>query len=222
MADDDKTASSNPLGDDNTAAPTEGREDAMTRRWRVAGSQEAEEEAKKKAGYHGLVTRVASSFTPMAIRWFWPDRFAIGKLGLIGGMPDKGKGLIVCSMVASATARVPLPCGEGVAPQGDVILLSAEDDTEDTVVPRLMAAGANRDRVHIVRMMRSFGRDRTFSMVSDLPELKRKMEEIGNVVLVIIDPMSAHVGVGEVNTNMTTDVRGFLKPLTDLAAEKGV
>src|SRR5215831_16204830 len=36
----------------------------------------------------------ASTFQMRGIRWFWPGRFATGKLGLIGGLPDKGKGLI--------------------------------------------------------------------------------------------------------------------------------
>ena len=47
------------------------------------------------------------------IRWLWPLRFAIGKLGLIGGLPDKGKGLISCNIIASVTANEPLPCKEG-------------------------------------------------------------------------------------------------------------
>jgi putative DNA primase/helicase len=42
------------------------------------------------------------------------------------------------------------------------------------------------------------------------------------VVLIVIDPMSAYLGVGQVNTWRNTDVRGFLKPLTDLAAKKHV
>jgi putative DNA primase/helicase len=33
---------------------------------------------------------------------------------------------------------------------GNVIFMSAEDGIEDTIVPRLMSAGANLDRVHIV------------------------------------------------------------------------
>jgi hypothetical protein len=170
-----------------------------------------------------LETRLASSFKPRAIRWLWPDRFALGKLGLIGGLPDKGKGLISCDLFACVTADNPLPCGEGHAPQGDVIYFTAEDDIEDTVIPRLMAAGVNLDRVHIVQMARlSNGSTRTFNMVTDLPALKAKIEEVGNVVLVMIDPMSSYLGVGKVNSSVTTDVRGFLKPLTDLAAEKMV
>jgi len=169
-----------------------------------------------------LETKLASSFKQRAIRWLWQDRFALGKLGLIGGMPDKGKGLISCDLFACVTNGHPLPCGEGHAPQGSVLYFTAEDDIEDTVIPRLIAAGVNLERVHIVQMARENGKSRTFSMVTDLEALKAKLEEIGDVVLVVIDPMSSYVGIGKVSTISTTDVRGFLKPLTDLAAEKGV
>jgi hypothetical protein len=169
-----------------------------------------------------LETRPASSFKLRSIRWLWPDRFALGKLGLIGGLPDKGKGLISCDLIACVTANRPLPCNEGTPPQGSVVYFTAEDDIEDTVVPRLIAAGADLERVHIVRMMKEQNKKRPFSILTDLPALQAKIEEINNVVLVIIDPMSAYVGVGKVNTLMTTDVRGFLQPLCDLAAEKAV
>jgi putative DNA primase/helicase len=170
-----------------------------------------------------LETQKASAFAPRGIRWLWPNRFARGKLGLIGGLPDRGKGLISADLIACVTANRPLPCGEGHTPQGNVIYFTAEDGIEDTVVPRLMAAGANLDLVHIVQMMHDeTGKPRTFNMITDLPALRSKVEEIGNVVLVIIDPMSAYLGVGKVNASMTTDVRGFLKPLTDLAEATSV
>ena len=173
---------------------------------------------------HGrLRTAKASSYTARGITWLWPNRFAIGKLGLIGGLPDKGKGLIGSDLSACVTNGRELPCDEGKAPSGSVIYFTAEDDIEDTVLPRLMAAGADLDRVHIVEMMGDpNGKERTFSMITDLPALEAKIEEIGDVVLVIIDPMSAYIGVGKANTSMTSDVRGFLKPLTDLAAKKKI
>jgi hypothetical protein len=167
----------------------------------------------------GLEHATAADFDARSITWMWPGRFAIGKLGLIGGMPDMGKGLISAFISAAVTADVDLPCGEGKTPQGNVIWFTAEDDIEDTVVPRLIAAGADLTRVHIVKTMRKGGKERTFSLVTDLPELRRAIERIGNVVLVIIDPMSAYVGVGKVNTSSTTDVRGFLTPLTQMASE---
>jgi putative DNA primase/helicase len=100
------------------------------------------------------------------------------------------------------------------------VLLSAEDDTADTIVPRLVAAGADLHRVHIVSMaQRGDGSKRTFNLVTDLEALRAKIEEIGDVVLVIIDPLTAYLGVGKVNTFQGGDVRGVLMPLVDLAAE---
>jgi putative DNA primase/helicase len=107
----------------------------------------------------------------------------------------------------------------GVAQIGKVILLTAEDDIEDTVVPRLIAAGADLSRVEIIKMVCKGDAKRMFSLVSDLPLLRAKIKELGNVVLIVIDPLSAYLGVGQVNTFRNSDVRGVLSPLKDLAEE---
>ncbi len=106
-----------------------------------------------------------------------------------------------------------------------MLILGAEDDVEDTVLPRLNAAGANIGRVHIVEMIRTGDKKRMFNLVADLDLLRHKIDQInqtGNVVMVIIDPMSAYLGVGKVDTFRTSDVRGVLAPLVELAAEKQV
>jgi hypothetical protein len=102
-----------------------------------------------------LESTTAAIYELRALDWLWPNRFALGKLGLIVGLPDKGKGLITYSVIACVTSNYPLPCNEGRAPQGRVILLQAEDDLEDTVIPRLMAAGVDRGRVEIINMVRT-------------------------------------------------------------------
>jgi len=169
-----------------------------------------------------LESAKASSFKISSIRWLWPNRFALGKLGLIGGLPDRGKGLLTSDMIAHATKGSLWPCSEGRAIQGNVLLLTAEDDIEDTVAPRLVAAGADLDRVEVIKMVDQGDGKRMFSLVTDLPLLKKKIEEIGGVVLIVIDPMSAYLGVGKMDARQTTDVRGVLAPLTDLAAEKKI
>jgi hypothetical protein len=169
-----------------------------------------------------LESKQASAYSMRAIRWFWPGRFALGKLGLIGGLPDKGKGLVSADIIARCTRGDGWPCDEGSAPQGNVIWFTAEDDIGDTVVPRLKAAGADLDRVHIVGMAKNADGTRMFNLATDLPLLERKIEEVSDVVLVIIDPVSAYLGVGKVNTSSTTDVRGVLAPLTRLAEERNI
>src|SRR5262249_56300438 len=49
--------------------------------------------------------------------------------------------------------------------------------------------------------------------------LRKAIEEMGNVVLIIIDPVSAYLGVGKVDGRSATDVRGVLTPLKDMAEE---
>jgi hypothetical protein len=166
-----------------------------------------------------LVISKAADLDMRGVDWLWPGRFALGKFGLIAGLPDMGKGQIAAFLAAAVTAGIELPCREGSAPQGNVMWFNAEDDARDTVLPRLVAAGADPKRVHFVNGARVGGENKTFSLVTDLRLLRRAIEKIGNVVLVIVDPVSAYLGVGKVDGRSATDVRGVLTPLKDMAEE---
>jgi AAA domain len=166
-----------------------------------------------------LVISKAADLEMRGVDWLWPGRFARGKIGLIAGLPDMGKGQIAAFLAAAVTAEIELPCREGSAPQGNVIWFNAEDHARDTVLPRLVAAGADLKRINFVNGARVGGVEKMFSLVTDLQLLRAKIEEIGNVVLVIIDPMSAYLGVGKVDGRSATDVRGVLSPLKDMAEE---
>jgi DNA polymerase len=149
--------------------------------------------------------------------WVWPGRFALKKIGLIVGLPDEGKGLTFSDIAARITRGAAWPCGEGQAPLGNVAMLSAEDDISDTIVPRLIAAGADLKRVTIIKMVREGAGERMFSLVSDLGALRRKVLEIGDVKAIMIDPISAYLGIGEVDSFRATDVRAVLGPLKEFA-----
>jgi hypothetical protein len=164
----------------------------------------------------GLDTTTAADLGMEGIEWLWPGRFARGKIGLIAGLPDYGKGQIACFLAAAVTAGVKLPCDEGSTPRGNVIWFNAEDGARDTLNPRLAAAGADRGRVHVVNASKD---GKMFSLATDLGRLREAIKRIGDVVLVIIDPISAYLGVGKVDGRSATDVRGVLTPLKDLAEE---
>src|SRR6516225_10084998 len=152
--------------------------------------------------------------------WVWPGRFALKKIGLITGLPDEGKGVLLSDIIARVTRGTAWPCGEGNAPIGNVILLTAEDDIKDTVVPRLIAAGADLKRVTILKMMREAGKERMFSLVTDLPMLRQKAIEIGDVKMIVIDPIAAYLGIGKVDSFRATDVRAVLGPLKEFVEEQ--
>jgi hypothetical protein len=109
------------------------------------------------------------------------------------------------------------------ADAGNVIILSAEDDPADTIKPRLIAAGADLKRCHVLQAVKTFreGKEgvRTFDLTRDVNRLAVEMEKIGNVRLVIIDPISAYLGATDSHNN--ADMRGLLAPLSAMAAQHG-
>src|SRR5262245_45891727 len=68
-------------------------------------------------------------------------------------------------------------------------------------------------------MVHDANTERMFSLISDLGALRRKIIEIGNVIMVIIDPITAYLGVGKIDSFRATDVRAVLGPLKELAEE---
>jgi putative DNA primase/helicase len=171
----------------------------------------------------------ASTIEMTHLEWLWPNRFALGKIGIIAGLPDEGKGLLLSFIIACCTnPALAWPNDEGRAPQGNVILLTAEDDPADTVLPRLAAAGADLSKVEIIQLVRDHDsktgeqRNRMFSLVHDLEKLRAKITDVGSVVLIVIDPISAYLGIGEVDSFRDADVRSVLGPLKELAGEMRV
>jgi hypothetical protein len=154
------------------------------------------------------------------IKWLWPARMAIGKVTLIAGHPGLGKSQLTAYLAAQVTTGKFWPAGEGRAPIGDAIMLSAEDDLADTIRPRLEAAGANIERVHILKSVRDGDVDRGFNLARDLAALQLALTSVGNVKLVIVDPVTAYLG--GTDTHKTGDVRAVLAPVAELASQYGV
>jgi putative DNA primase/helicase len=164
-----------------------------------------------------LISHRASDLKPEKLVWVWPGRIPEGKLVLLGGPPGLGKSQLTAFMSAVVSNGGAWPCGEGSTFAGDVIFMSAEDGIRDTIIPRLMAAGADTTRVHIVASATKpdgTGR-KTFSLKTDVDLLEAKAKEIGCVRLIIVDPISAYMGGSDGNGNVET--REVLEPLADMA-----
>jgi len=164
-----------------------------------------------------LITHRASDLQPEKLIWVWPGRIPEGKLVLLGGPPGLGKSQLTAFMAATISNGSDWPCNEGSTAVGNVIFMSAEDGIEDTIVPRLIAAGANRDRVYIVASATKpdgTGR-KTFSLKTDVDLLEAKAKEIRDVRLIVVDPISAYMGGSDGNGNVET--REVLEPLAEMA-----
>jgi hypothetical protein len=164
-----------------------------------------------------LVLVRGSDIKPQELHWLWQGHLLRGSQELTTGLPGLGKSQVQCSMVACCTACLPWPDGTAALDEPvNVIMLTAEDSIAQGLVPRLIAAGANMDLVHIVECIRRDKKDRQFLLATDLLDLELTIADIGNVGLVTIDPITAYMG-GKMDSHKSTEVRAQLGPLKDLA-----
>ena len=169
-----------------------------------------------------LVVRRAAEIEPEPITWLWEKRIALGKQTIFAGEPGLGKSQLTCWITAAVTTGGAWPGNEGAAPTGSAIILSAEDDAADTIRPRLDAAGADVHRVYIVSAVKEKGGTgrRAFNLQADLQLLENEINRIGDVRLVVIDPVSSYLG--KVDSHRNAELRAVLEPVGEMAARLGV
>lgn len=172
--------------------------------------------------------RDADCIARRSVRWLWRDRIPRGKVSLVAGNPGLGKSQLAISIAAIVSTGRPWPDGATTNP-GRVVICSAEDDAEDTIRPRLEAAGADLSRVSIVDSVvdrwNGLGEEvpRGFRLNHDELLLHNALARFGQeeVHLVVIDPVSAYLGAA-VDSHNNTEVRATLTPITELAAQRKV
>jgi putative DNA primase/helicase len=154
------------------------------------------------------------------LQWLWTGHLLRGAQELMAGTKGLGKSQLQCHLVACATTGHDWPDGAAGTEPGNVIMVTAEDSRDQVVVPRLMAAGADLKRVFFLNAIKKDDKRRMFLLGEDLETLKQLIVDTGNVTLVTLDPITAFMG--KIDSHNTTDVRGQLGPLADLAAETNV
>jgi hypothetical protein len=137
------------------------------------------------------------------------------------GAGDGGNGKSSLTLHLAAKTSIAKPCfGLKYDPPeaSDTLLISCEDDFGDTVVPRLLAAGADLDRVHRVDGVQTKdGKPAPFNLAY-YQALENELRKRPAVKLVVIDPAGAYIGRAGVDDHKDSDLRALLSPLAELAA----
>ena len=106
---------------------------------------------------------------------------------------------------------------------GNVILVCIEDSPEASVRPRLEAMGADLSLIHILDGFHPLDGGEPelldLSKVDHRQEFRRLVEDV-EAVLVVVDPVMAHLGGS--NTWKDSEVRSVPAPLARMADETGV
>ena len=165
------------------------------------------------------VGKLLSEVEPERVGWLWPGRLPLGKLAVLDGDPGLGKSALTLDLAARVSAGFELPDGGRCGPAG-VVLLSAEDGLEDTIRPRLDAAGADTERIVALSMIGVGTRaERLVSLTQDLDAIEAAIGRVG-AALVVIDPLMAFL-TGKTDSHKDQDIRRALAPLAALAERTG-
>lgn len=152
-----------------------------------------------------------------AVSWTWEGFLPKGCLTLLGGEIQAGKSTIAMSLAATVTTGGFWPDGSRCIAPGNVIFWSSEEIVKSVVKPRLMVAGADLSRIRSIESsLDDKGQPCAFDPAQDIPLLRDEILNLGQVSLVIIDPVISAVSG---DTNKANDVRRSLQPIVTLAEE---
>lgn len=150
-----------------------------------------------------LSLRNLSSYRVRRVEWVDKPFLQRGAFYLLGGRKGVCKGTWLCGIAARVTA------GDLYAEPMRVLVITSEDSVELDFLPRVVAAGGKPNMVEIV--------NGPFRLPDDITWLRDTALALGNVGLIVIDPVGNHTGGKD--TNAEGDIRTAIQDLNPLADE---
>jgi hypothetical protein len=158
------------------------------------------------------------------VRWLVPDFIPRGSLTVIAGDGGYGKSALTLHLAACLTNAAPcFGLKYEPPPVASVLLAGCEDGEEDTVLPRLAAAGAALGLVKSVGDLdQGEGERQPFTLsAAGIAALEATIRERPDTRAVIIDPVSAFVPEA-IDDHKDAHARRMLRPLAEMAERTGV
>ena len=210
--------------DELTAWTGPGEEDSRQDHHDVAGVREEDprqdddlDEVKPEA-LRRVVLTSAADIEPLPTTWTWEQRLPTGALGLIAGPEGTGKSTCAYWTVAQLT-RGRLPGIHKGTPKA-VLIAATEDSWARTIVPRLIAAGADLSKVWRVDVSTVLGTGGYLTLPKDIGGLSAHARETG-AALLLLDPIMSRLEAG-LDTHKDAETRRALEPIAALADSTGM
>jgi hypothetical protein len=169
-----------------------------------------------------IVLTPASAIEPEPVVWAWEDngygRVPAGSVSLFAGREGTGKSCFLIWLSAKIT-RGELP-GSFHGQAYSVIYVAVEDSWKYTIVPRLIASGADLDLVYRAEVVRAIDSETvTLSLPADGKLLEEAIDADG-VALEVLDPLMSAIS-DTLDTHVNRQVRQALDPLARMADRTG-
>src|SRR5512132_556712 len=150
-----------------------------------------------------LTVRTLDTYQTRAVEWLDKPFLQRSAFHVLAGRKGSCKGTYLCGLAARVTS------GDLYPEPKRVLVVTSEDSIELDFRPRVLAAAGDPRLVTIV--------NGPFRMPADLDWLKRTALELGNVGLIIIDPIGNHLNGAD--TDKEGQVRDAIAPLNEIADE---
>jgi putative DNA primase/helicase len=165
---------------------------------RKAREKAQEQAAKPNGKAPPALPTSGSALDIKGTSWMWHPYLPANQITLIGGRGGSCKGLISAALVASVTRPQPWPDGTPAEP-GYVLWCETEDPLPEVVVPRLIAAGADRSRLWFADRACFAGLDLRAYIVAN------------GIRLIVLSPCVSFLSLTDINSEL--NVREVLEKL---------
>ena len=184
-----------------------------------AKTQEKKEEKNKKDSETEIEIVTASQLTMRKAEFVIQNTLPTENISLLAGPAGQGKTTLSLEMAAAISANYDFA---GFPTQeGSVLMWSGEDIIETTLLPRLVASGADLDKVHFVAATKTKDEKRDFSPADDMDKLISKIKDIKDIKLLILDPV-IRIADNVRNANQALEIRKSMTSIVDCAKENKI
>lgn len=167
----------------------------------------------------GTVTRVwsATEVPELVDEWLWNGRVPTRHVTAIVGPKGAGKSYLVAELVAKISSGDPWPDEPNTRREpAKVLVISAEDELPNDIMPRLRACGANFKNVRLVDFREEDGTPGEIT-----PEaIEMVIDRTPGLKLIVVDPFANMLGAS--NDRRLRNLRTLLYRLARMAAARGI
>jgi putative DNA primase/helicase len=179
----------------------------------------AESEVTTKHSTPTLVT--LANVKPKPISWHWDKTIPRGAITYIFGDAGQGKSQLATDIVSRRSRGATMPPNDFDAgePPTNSLILTCEDDIERTVVPRLLATGADMKRIISLRDVTPWGSDtaRPAQLPTDMPMIAEIIRAHA-IDTVVVDVFTGFL-VDGANPNCDSEMRQCMAAINAVAVE---
>lgn len=149
-----------------------------------------------------------SNIKSTKVSWLWYPYIPYGKITIIQGDPGEGKTSLALYLASVLSQGKAFPLSDTPVPKQNVIYQNKEDDTSDTVKPRLENYGANCEKIGFI-----LEEEKDLSLMDE--RLETSIREV-NARVLILDPIQAYLGDNDITR--ANNIRPLMTNLKKVAA----